>query len=765
MSANSNSTKLNGTLISALGTGILKNTTGTGIPSIAIPADFPILNQSTTGNAATVTTNANLIGVVTSTGNTTSIANGVITNAMLANAAVENLTGTNTGDNATNTQYSGLVSNATHTGDATGATVLTISNNVVSNAKLAQAPANTIKGNNTNATADELDLTTTEVKSMLAIANTDVSGLGTLSTQNGTFTAIPQANITNLTTDLASKQATLVSGTNIKTINGASLLGATDILLQTPLTISTGLTNTAGIVTVNTTQNINILSNLTTAGFVKTTAGGALSSGLLVSGDIPNNAANTSGTAANITATTNSTITSLPSLALPTTQLTGTITNAQLANGAVANLSGTNTGDNATNTTSNTYADNKVQNSLVASTTLAPSVTAVNTGLATKENTITAGTTAQYWRGDKTFQTLDKTAVGLENVDNTSDANKPVSTAQQTALNLKANIASPTFTGTVGLPAGQVVNGVTLSTASGATTFLNGSGTYTTLAGGGNAIIANGLQQFTGTNDATFSDLATTPSLPAAGLSKIYVKDIGGRAIFSTIDEWGETNHMQSSLTFNNFSGVSPGATTIPTVIGRTCTFLATVSHPVIATTNYKTSINRYTQTSTATAGNVTGTRVAVNECVRGNAANIGGFYFVGRISLTTLQAGNRAFCGLSTLGSTAPTNIDPTTSTTGNWNLVHNAVGTAPTIIPLGTNYPVNNTDFIELILYTPANKTTVYYRVRNLATSLDVSGILSTNLPLNTSPLGRTCWMTNNATAASVALDISKLSLETPN
>lgn len=43
-----------------------------------------------------------------------------------------------------------------------------------------------------------------------------------------------------------------------------------------------------------------------------------------------------------------------------------------------------------------------------------------------------------------------KADVGLGNADNTSDANKPVSTAQQTALNLKANLASPTFTGTVG---------------------------------------------------------------------------------------------------------------------------------------------------------------------------------------------------------------------------------------------------------------------------------------------------------------------------
>ncbi len=44
---------------------------------------------------------------------------------------------------------------------------------------------------------------------------------------------------------------------------------------------------------------------------------------------------------------------------------------------------------------------------------------------------------------------LTKAAVGLGSVDNTADTAKPVSTAQQTALNLKANLASPTFTGTV----------------------------------------------------------------------------------------------------------------------------------------------------------------------------------------------------------------------------------------------------------------------------------------------------------------------------
>jgi len=54
---------------------------------------------------------------------------------------------------------------------------------------------------------------------------------------------------------------------------------------------------------------------------------------------------------------------------------------------------------------------------------------------------------------------LTKSSVGLGNVDNTSDANKPVSTATQTALDLKANKAAPTFTGTVTASNDLVVDG------------------------------------------------------------------------------------------------------------------------------------------------------------------------------------------------------------------------------------------------------------------------------------------------------------------
>jgi hypothetical protein len=70
--------KINGTSLAGLANGILKNTTGTGVPSIAVAADFPILNQSTTGSAATFTTaraiygnnfdgSASLTGIIAST--------------------------------------------------------------------------------------------------------------------------------------------------------------------------------------------------------------------------------------------------------------------------------------------------------------------------------------------------------------------------------------------------------------------------------------------------------------------------------------------------------------------------------------------------------------------------------------------------------------------------------------------------------------------------------------------------------------------------
>lgn len=74
-----------------------------------------------------------------------------------------------------------------------------------------------------------------------------------------------------------------------------------------------------------------------------------------------------------------------------------------------------------------------------------PISTLTQSALNAKEGSITAGTTSQYWRGDKTWATHDKTSIGLANVDNTSDASKPISNLTQTALNAKQDAASAIF--------------------------------------------------------------------------------------------------------------------------------------------------------------------------------------------------------------------------------------------------------------------------------------------------------------------------------
>jgi hypothetical protein len=115
--------------------------------------------------------------------------------------------------------------------------------------------------------------------------------------------------------------------------------------------------------------------------------------------------------------------------------LSGTASNAQIVAGAVGS---TELATDAVTTIK--ILDSNVTDAKIATGVSQSKITNLTTDLAGKEPTITAGTTAQYWRGDKSFQTLDKTAVGLANVDNTSDANKPVSGATQTALNGKVSV-------------------------------------------------------------------------------------------------------------------------------------------------------------------------------------------------------------------------------------------------------------------------------------------------------------------------------------
>jgi len=105
-----------------------------------------------------------------------------------------------------------------------------------------------------------------------------------------------------------------------------------------------------------------------------------------------------------------------------------------------------------------------------------------------------------------TVSGITKTMVGLGSVDNTADTAKPVSTAQQTALDLKANLASPTFTGTPTLPTGTIA---TTQTAGNNTTAV----ATTAYVDAADALKANlASPTFTGTPTLPTGTIATTQS-------------------------------------------------------------------------------------------------------------------------------------------------------------------------------------------------------------------------------------------------------------
>ena len=123
-----------------------------------------------------------------------------------------------------------------------------------------------------------------------------------------------------------------------------------------------------------------------------------------------------------------------------------------------------------------------------------------------------------------TVSGITGTMVGLGNVDNTSDVNKPISAAAITALSIKAPLASPTFTGTVTIP-----NGASLGTP---ITLIetNITGTAPALSIGGNAATA--------TSATTATNLAggaggTIPYQSAAGTTAMLANGTSGQVLQS----------------------------------------------------------------------------------------------------------------------------------------------------------------------------------------------------------------------------------------
>lgn len=266
----------------------------------------------------------------------------------------------------------------------------------------------------------------------------------------------------------------------------------------------------------------------------------------------------------------------------------------------------------------------------------------------------------------------------------------------------------------------------------------------------------NHLTVFSGTTgkiikEATFfdiPDLANIPAPPSNEDLRIFARKRAGRAMLHMIGPSGIDVALQPGLFGNSVSMWSPSTgTTVSTNFGTSWTARnsgtgAAQAHPGRAATNALTSMVRATFGTGTTATGTSGIQSTLNIAWRGNAANLGGWFWFSRFAVETTAADIRLFVGLSTRN--AALNADPSTfnhsiglckdSADANWSILSRS--TVATKTPLPTALPVTAGQILDFIMFAPTNGSSVIVRVVD-----SVSGTVYTddleitsNLPQNT-------------------------------
>lgn len=368
--------------------------------------------------------------------------------------------------------------------------------------------------------------------------------------------------------------------------------------------------------------------------------------------------------------------------------------------------------------------------------------------------------TTQYLRGDGTFATPP-------------DTNTTYSTMTATVGGLVPTPPNNTTTflrgdGTFAAPAAPVI---------GANTQIayNDNGT---MAGDGDLAwdkTTNHLEVGVASGQGALGLVANTnDEVAEPGQLVVYAKSVAGRVLPKWIGPSGVDTPFQSSLAMNR-QMICMSTGTAYSYLGcstRTDTN-GSSTQTAMTTGSIKNQLSRVVHSSGAVAAIIQYSRHSSGDmsCYLGNAANMGGFFFVIRFGIQALVATNIAFVGLSNrITPTYNANLNTYTNiagvgyqtNTGNWFLVQNNGSGTGTLTDLGATMPLNTTDAMELVLYAPSNSTTVQYRLTNMTTGAQVTGTL-TDPPSTNTLLTPMTWVSNNATASAAQIWVNKYSIET--
>ena len=400
--------------------------------------------------------------------------------------------------------------------------------------------------------------------------STNLATLGTIITGTWNGTAINDTYISSASV-WNNKQNALVSGTTIKTVNSQSLLGSGDITISGSVAwgnVTGTLSSQADLLAaLNAKQNaitnsdsiVQGTTNLFLTSSERTKLTGIQAGAEVnvnpdwnaVSGDaqILNKPTTLAGYGITDSQPLDSDLTAIAALAT-TSFGRAILTQADSAAARSYIGAGTSNFDGNYNSLSNipTSFTPSSHNQAWATITGTPT-TLSGYGITDAQAFITAGTTAQYYRGDKTYQTLDKAAVGLALVENTALTTWTGSSSITTLGTIVTGIWNGTAINDTYISSASVWNNKQNALVSGTTIkTVNGE----TLLGSGNLTITGGSGAAWGGITGTLSNQTDLQTALNNKISTGGLKTVNGNSLEGT-----------GNITITGGGGSSPTITTL----------------------------------------------------------------------------------------------------------------------------------------------------------------------------------------------------------
>ena len=271
----------------------------------------------------------------------------------------------------------------------------------------------------------------------------------------------------------------------------------------------------------------------------------------------------------------------------------------------------------------------------------------------------------------------------------------------------------------------------------------------------------------------TFLGLTDTPGSYAGSANYLVTVNAAENALEFTPPANAVESGVEKMIFFGIQLGTAAAVTSNTNYLGYggVVGINGTVGTATVASGSVRSGIPRRNIITAAGAGSTASMKSSGQTVWRGANAREGGFRFVAYFGTASAVAQQRAFFGVHS-GTGIIANVNPTTlthlfgvgydSAETVFSLIHNDGSGTASKVPLGSNFPVNGTDFFKLEIIAEPNASDMSYTFTNLTTGNVTSNSINSDLPANTTFLNAHLWANNGTTAQAVTMEFTSFLLE---